>query len=388
MDWIMDHAVLLALLCGAVAVGYGLWLTAWLLRQPAGNERMREIAGAIQEGASAYLRRQYMTVAIVAVVPFLLLGLYNKLGWGTAFGFLVGAVLSAAAGFIGMNVAVRSNSRTAEAARNGLAPALQVAFRAGSVTGLLVVGLGLLGVAGYYGFLTEILDNSPDLGDRRPRRSRLRRLPHLRLRASRRRHLHEGRGRRRRPRRQDRGRHPRGRSAQPGRDRRQRGRQRRRLRRHGRRPLRDLRGHRCRRHAARHRVRGPRVRPDVPLPARARRRLDHRLGHRHVLRAHRPRRERDHQRALQGRARRHRALGDPLHPGHEGVRRRALRLLGALPLRAHGPDRHVPARRDHRVLHRHALEPGEVDREGVADRARDEHHRRTRRRHAGDRRCR
>jgi len=161
MDWIMDHAVALALVCGAVAVVYGLWLTAWLLRQPAGNARMREIAGAVQEGASAYLRRQYMTVAVVAVVPFLLLGFYNKLGWGVAVGFLVGALLSAAAGFIGMNVAVRSNSRTAEAARNGLAPALNVAFRAGSVTGLLVVGLGLLGVAGYYGFLTEVLDNSP-----------------------------------------------------------------------------------------------------------------------------------------------------------------------------------------------------------------------------------
>src|SRR3954466_11255962 len=112
MDVFMDHPVLLALVCSGIAIGYGLWLTAWLLRQPAGNERMREISGAVQEGASAYLRRQYITVALVAVVPFLLLGFYNKLGWGTAFGFLVGAVLSAAAGFIGMNVAVRSNSRT------------------------------------------------------------------------------------------------------------------------------------------------------------------------------------------------------------------------------------------------------------------------------------
>src|SRR5262245_55890178 len=161
MDWIMDHAVALALVCGAIAVVYGLWLTAWLLRQPAGSERMQQIAGAVQEGASAYLRRQYTTIAIVAIVPFVLLGVYDKLGWGAAFGFLVGAVLSAAAGFIGMNVAVRSNVRTAEAAKKGLAPALQVAFRAGSVTGLLVVGLGLLGVAGYYGFLTEVLDNSP-----------------------------------------------------------------------------------------------------------------------------------------------------------------------------------------------------------------------------------
>src|SRR5437016_1623973 len=121
---------------------------------------MREIARAIQEGAAAYLKRQYTTIAIVAIFPFLLLGFYHKLGWGTAVGFLVGAILSAAAGFIGMNVAVRSNVRTAEAAKSGLKPALNVAFRAGSVTGLLVVGLGLLGVAGYYGILTDWLNHS------------------------------------------------------------------------------------------------------------------------------------------------------------------------------------------------------------------------------------
>ncbi len=154
--------MLFALICSGIAIGYGIWLTFWLLRQPDGNERMREIARAVQEGAAAYLKRQYMTIAIVSIVPFLLLGFYHKLGWGTAIGFLVGAILSASAGFIGMNVAVRSNVRTAEAARNGLKPALNVAFRAGSVTGLLVVGLGLLGVAGYYWVLTGWLGNSQE----------------------------------------------------------------------------------------------------------------------------------------------------------------------------------------------------------------------------------
>jgi K(+)-stimulated pyrophosphate-energized sodium pump len=157
-----DHAVLFALVCAAVAIASGIGLTWWLLSQPEGNERMREIGRAIQEGAAAYLRRQYATIAVVSIVPFLLLGFYNKLGWGTAIGFLVGAALSAAAGFIGMNVAVRSNVRTAEAARHGLRPALNVAFRAGSVTGLLVVGLGLLGVAGYYWVLTGWIGNSQD----------------------------------------------------------------------------------------------------------------------------------------------------------------------------------------------------------------------------------
>src|SRR5690348_4138273 len=160
MNFFTDHSVLFALICALIAIAYGIGLTYWLLKQPAGNERMREIARAVQEGADAYLRRQYTTIAIVAIVPFLILGFYNKLGWGTAVGFLIGAVLSAAAGFIGMNVAVRSNVRTAEAARHGLPPALNVAFRAGTVTGMLVVGLGLLGVAGYYWVLTDWLNHS------------------------------------------------------------------------------------------------------------------------------------------------------------------------------------------------------------------------------------
>jgi K(+)-stimulated pyrophosphate-energized sodium pump len=157
-----DHTVLFALVCAAIAIGFGVGLTVWVLGRPAGTERMREISRAVQEGAAAYLRRQYMTIAAVSIVPFLLLGFYHKLGWGTAVGFLIGAILSAAAGFIGMNVAVRANVRTAEAARQGLRPALNVAFRAGSVTGLLVVGLGLLGVAGYYWVLTGWLHHSQD----------------------------------------------------------------------------------------------------------------------------------------------------------------------------------------------------------------------------------
>ena len=162
MNFFNDHAVLFALVCGAAAVAYGIGLTVWLLKQPAGSEKMREISRAVQEGAAAYLKKQYTTIAIVAIVPFLLLGFYDKLGWGTAIGFMIGAILSASAGFIGMNVAVRSNARTAEAAKGGLKPALNVAFRAGSVTGLLVVGLGLLGVAGYFGFLTQVLGNSQE----------------------------------------------------------------------------------------------------------------------------------------------------------------------------------------------------------------------------------
>ena len=160
LDFFEEHSVLFALICASAAVAYGIGLTVWLLKQPTGSERMREISRAVQEGASAYLQRQYRTIGLVSIVPFLLIGFYDKLGWGTAIGFLVGAVLSAAAGFIGMNVAVRSNVRTAEAAKRGLKPALDVAFRAGSVTGLLVVGLGLFGVAGYYWVLTDLFDNS------------------------------------------------------------------------------------------------------------------------------------------------------------------------------------------------------------------------------------
>ena len=215
-----------------------------------------------------------------------------------------------------------------------------------------------------------------DFRDRRSHRPRVRRLADLGVRASRRRHLHQGCRRRRRPGREDRGGDPRGRPAQPGRDRRQRRRQRRRLRRHGGRPVRDVRGHRGRGHAARHCVPDRRA---VALPAVARRDLDPRVGDRHVLRARRPGPERDHQRPLQGRDRGDGPLGDRVHPGHARLRRRQVQLLAAVRVGADRPGRHVLAGRDHRVLHGHALGPGQVDLGGVPDRARDEHHRRSRR---------
>ena len=161
-DFFQNHSVLFALLCAGFGIGWGVFLTVRLLGMPAGSERMQEIARAVQQGAAAYLRRQYTTIAVVAVVLFLGIGFWNDLGWGTAFGFLIGAVFSAAAGFTGMNVAVRANVRTAEAAKGGVKPALKVAFSSGAVTGLLVVGLGLLGVAAYYGILTRWLDREAE----------------------------------------------------------------------------------------------------------------------------------------------------------------------------------------------------------------------------------
>ena len=199
--------------CGVLALIYAAYTIRSVMSANAGSARMQEIAAAIREGAQAYLNRQYRTIAIVGVVIFLLAWLL--LGPLVAIGFLIGSILSGLAGYIGMNVSVRANVRTAQAATHSLARGLDIAFKSGAVTGMLVAGLALLGVSVYFLILTSGLGYAPD--DRtvtqRARRARLWRLAHLDLRTSRRRHLHEGRRRGRRPRRQGRERHPRGRSA-------------------------------------------------------------------------------------------------------------------------------------------------------------------------------
>jgi K(+)-stimulated pyrophosphate-energized sodium pump len=150
-DFLHDYGVVVALACAGAAVVYGALATRWLLRQSPGNERMQEISAAIQEGAAAYLNRQYTIIGIVAVVLAIVLAI--ALDIQTAIGFVIGGTFSALAGYIGMNVSVRANTRVAEAARGGVPRALNVAFKGGSVTGMLVVGLALIGVAGYYGVL-------------------------------------------------------------------------------------------------------------------------------------------------------------------------------------------------------------------------------------------
>ncbi len=350
--------------------------TAWSPRDPCSRSRRatrrcRASPLAVQEGARAYLNRQYTTIALVGVVLFVALIFIQNIA--VACGFAIGGILSGSTGYIGMNVSVRANARVAEAARSGVSPGAErrlprrrdhrpAGRRARADRRRRLLRRAHLD-----------LQRQPQDRRRRADRSRLRRLADLSLREARRRHLHEGRRRRRRPRRQGRGGHPRGRSAQPRDDRRQRRRQRRRLRRHGGRPVRDLRGHRDRRDAAR-RAHLPRVHARRALPARDRRRGDHRLDHRHVRGAHENRQRRARAAAGPDRLRRDRrcsvradhllADAQPHLQGRRQPREHA-QLDAPLPVLADRDRRHRAAVRTNRILHLDALLAGAEDRQGV-----------------------
>ncbi|MGA8295156.1 MAG: sodium/proton-translocating pyrophosphatase, partial [Rhodoplanes sp.] len=153
-------ALWVIVLCGALSIVYAVWATQSVMKADAGTERMQEISAAVREGAQAYLKRQYATIGLVGIVIFLIVGFL--LGWLVAVGFAIGAILSAAAGFIGMNISVRANVRTAQAAIGSLAGGLEMAFKSGAITGLLVAGLALLGVTGYFGYLIGMRGLAPN----------------------------------------------------------------------------------------------------------------------------------------------------------------------------------------------------------------------------------
>ena len=158
-DFLTNHGVVVALVCAACAVIYGAATARSLLALSPGNEKMQSISAAVQSGARAYLNRQYTSIAVVGLVVVVALIFIQNVA--VAAGFAIGGILSGAAGYIGMNVSVRANCRVAEASRGGVAPGLNAAFRGGAITGLLVVGLALFGVAGYYGVLTSFFSDSP-----------------------------------------------------------------------------------------------------------------------------------------------------------------------------------------------------------------------------------